>query len=137
MGDRYYKPIFEGHFDAAKKGERLSIPINFKYKTEYDLLISIPKDDIKSFYSEKGTLNYKFTSKGKILEKGTTLSPSNTVSYSASINGPLSAVLLTFNLPFPGAGDDLVLVIEAINPLTALNKYSGSILCTVEPSLMK
>ncbi|WP_031481526.1 hypothetical protein [Maridesulfovibrio frigidus] len=137
MGDRYYKHIFEGHFDASQKGERLSIPINFKYNAEYDLRLSIPTDDIRPFYSEKGTLNYKFTSRGKVLEKGVTRSPSKTGYYSASPDGPLSAVLLRFNLPFPEAGDDLVLVIEAVNPLTALSKYSGFIICTVEPSLMK
>ncbi|SDL49038.1 hypothetical protein SAMN05660337_3081 [Maridesulfovibrio ferrireducens] len=136
MSDQYYKSIFEGSFDASIKGERLLIPISFKYKTEYDLLISIPKNDKKCFFSEKGALNYKFTSRGKILEEGITKSPSNTAHYCASSEGPLSALLLRFNLPFPEAGDDLVLVLEAVNPLKSFSKYSGSIICTVEPALM-
>ncbi|SMF26199.1 hypothetical protein [Desulfovibrio gilichinskyi] len=136
MSDQYYKTIFEGPFDPSKKGERLLIPITFKYKTEYDLLISIPKDDIKCFYNAKGTLNYRFTSRGKILKEGQTLSPSNTGYYCASSEGPLSAILLKFNLPFPGAANDLILVLEAVNPLTSFSKYSGEIWCTVEPALM-
>ncbi len=135
--NQYYKPIFEAPFDPSKKGERLLIPITFKYRTEYELLISIPKDDIMCFYNTNGTLNYRFTSRGKILEEGRTKSPSKTTSYSASSEGPLSAVLLRFNLPFPEAANDLVLVLEVVNPLTSFSKYSGSIMCIVRPSVMK
>ncbi|WP_051676957.1 hypothetical protein [Maridesulfovibrio frigidus] len=136
VSDQYYKSIFESPFDVSKKGERLLIPIIFKYRTEYDLIISIPKNDKKCFFSEKNTLKYKFTSGGKILKEGVTYSPSNASHYSASREGPLSAILLTFNLPFHEAEDGLVLVLEVVKPLTSFRKYSGSIICTVEPALM-
>ena len=136
VSDQYYKNIFEGPFDVSQEGERLLIPISFKYKTEYDLLISIPKDDIMCFYSEKNDLNYRFTSKGKILEEGVTFPLSDTSYYCASSEGPLSATLLKFSLPFPEAEEDLVLVLEVVNPLTSFRKYSGSIICTVRPALM-
>ncbi|OEU66614.1 MAG: hypothetical protein BA863_18440 [Desulfovibrio sp. S3730MH75] len=136
VSDQYYKSIFESPFDVSKKGGRLLIPISFKYRTKYDLIISISKNDKRCFFSEKSPLNYRFTSRGKVLEEGVTYSPVNASHYCASSEGPLSAILLTFDLPFPGAEDDLVLVLEVVKPLTSFSKYSGSIICTVEPALM-
>jgi len=132
LTEQFYKKIYEGPFDVTKKGESTVIPIKYKYKTNYALAISLPdRFALDSLQREKGEVRYQFISKNQILKKGITIPP---IWENSSYSNDTSFVdILMFDLPFPGAGDDLTLELEVVTPMTFLEAYSGSITCFINP----
>ncbi|WP_051677132.1 hypothetical protein [Maridesulfovibrio frigidus] len=129
----FYAEIFRAPLDVLKKGEKITIPIHFKYKTRYALYISLPDryafDDLRY---EAGTLKYKFISQGQILKEGTTAQPQRR---QVIVKGENSSVaILEFYLPFPKAQKDLALELEVTIPMEFLAKYSGKTYCTIVPN---
>lgn len=137
LPEKYYKRIFEGQFDVSKKGELIKIPIKYKYKTEYSLLLTVPDRESIEFNNEKGVLHYQFISNGRVLNEGETFCPAGATGYGSYQDNFISAVILNFNLPYPEADKDLTLVLQAVNPMSSLVKYSGKIRCSIRPASMK
>ena len=60
----FYADIADMPFDVTRKGERITIPIKFKYKTCYDLGIKVPGRELSDTgMVGEGLLGYKFASR--------------------------------------------------------------------------
>lgn len=67
----YFAEIARVEFDVTKQGEKVSIPLTQNFNTQHALLVSVPDFDALAYFTKSnGTLNYEFTSKGQILQKG-------------------------------------------------------------------
>jgi len=130
--DDFYDDICYMPFDVTKKDEKISIPLKYKYKTCYRLCIAVPDKNIAvKRISGPGVLNYRFVSNGRVLADGRTFEPNRR---SLSFYLGISTIhILVFNLPFPGAGDDLTLELEVLEPMTFLEPYAGKIYCKINP----
>ena len=130
--DDFYDDICYMPFDVTKKGEKITIPLKYKYKTCYSIAIAVGDRNI--FHKRivgHGILNYRFTSKGHALAEGRTFeAQKHNLMYYLGIT---SINILVFNLPFPGAGDDLTLELEVLEPMTFLEPYAGNTYCKINP----
>ena len=130
--DHFYEDIYNAPFDVTHKGNTLSIPLKYKYKTCYSLAIAVPDKDI--FHDRTagyGLLAYRFISEGKVLAEGYTHAP--TRRNLMLKRGITSINILVFDLPFPGAGSDLTLQLEVLEPFKYLEFHSGNIYCKINP----
>jgi hypothetical protein len=130
LSDRFYKDICYAPFDVTVKGESISIPLKYKFKTCYKLSIAVP--DKKVFHDRiigPGTLKYQFISKGRVLAKGRTYNPDR--HHFTLYRGITSMNILAFNLPFFEADDDLTLELEVVEPMEFLEPYTGNIFCRI------
>ncbi|MBI9081879.1 MAG: hypothetical protein JEY79_19330 [Pseudodesulfovibrio sp.] len=129
---QFYENIYSAPFDVTQKGNRVVIPIKYKYATSYGLAVSVPDGEAFTFADfEEGSLRYRFISKDQILGEGMTLP---LIGKNRIVkDGSSSIDILIFTLPISGAGDDLTLDLEVITPIKFLNGYSGKITCFINP----
>ena len=133
MYDRFYEDIYDESFDVTKKGKTITIPLKYKYKTCYSLAIAVPDKNIfHDRIAGYGLLSYKFISRNKVLAEGYTHAP--TRRNLTLKQGVTSTHILVFDLPFPGADNDLVLHLEVQEPFAYLEPYSGKITCKINPN---
>ncbi len=131
--DDFYDDICHVPFDVTKKGEKIAIPLKYKYNTCYSIAISVPdKNVFHNHIVGPGVLNYRFISNGRVLAEGCTPDHNK---YRISFYQDISSIhILVFNLPFPGAGDDLTLELDVLEPMAFLNPYIGNIYCRIKPA---
>lgn len=133
---KFFAYIFDSDFDTTIAGNSISIPLKHKYNTKYEVYLSIPfdsesEDIMFHMPPQKGFCSYQFISDGKIIKEGQThqLSWKHTV-----LNSEYSAVsILSFDLPYPEAGNNLTLKLTVEEPMDFLSRYSGQIKCFVKP----
>jgi hypothetical protein len=133
MSDRFHQDIFSAPFDVTRKGEVFSIPLKYKFRTCYSLALAVPDKNL--YYGTPvgpGTLRYRFVSKGQIIAEGLTFPPARR--HFARYREVTLINILVFDLPFPGAGNDLSLELTVETPMTFLNEYSGKINCSIRPN---
>lgn len=131
MYRQYYQDIVNVPFDATRTGETINIPIKHTYRTCYSLSIGVP--DSKMFHRRfdgDGILAYRFISKDKVLAEGITARPKRRTLY----RGATYINLMVFDLPFPGAGDDLTLVLTVKEPMEFLTQFKGDLTCRIRPN---
>ena len=128
--ETYYQDICLAPFDVTRKNETITIPLKYGYDTCYRLAVAVPDKNI--FHDNiigPGDLMYRFVSKGQTLAKGHTRQPSK--QHLMLNNGTTSINILVFNLPFPGAGEDLELQLTVHEPFHFLNAYKGRTFCKI------
>ncbi|SOB58919.1 conserved protein of unknown function [Pseudodesulfovibrio profundus] len=131
--ERFYENIVDVPFDVTKKGETLSIPLNHKFSTCYELNVAVPE---KNLYHNTpvgpGALKYKFISEGQVLAEGLTF-PAERKNFTL-YRGVSLITILVFDLPFPGSEEDLSLELTVDTPMTFLNEFQGKIRCSIRPN---
>ncbi|MBI9078585.1 MAG: hypothetical protein JEY79_02445 [Pseudodesulfovibrio sp.] len=131
--DRFYENIVYAPFDVTIKGETTFIPLKHKFNTCYELTVAVPDKNI--FHDGlvgPGALRYRFISRGKTIAEGLTFPPAR--QHLTLYRGVTLIAILVFDLPFPGAGNDLSLELTVETPMTFLNEYSGKINCSIRPN---
>jgi len=128
--ERFNQSIADVPFDVTKNGKTISIPLKYKFNTCYELSVAVPdKNLFHDGIVGPGSLNYRFISRGKVIEKGITFPPAR--QHTSLYQGVSLINILVFDLPFPGAGDDLTLELTVETPMTFLNEYSETIHCRI------
>ncbi|CCH48501.1 protein of unknown function [Pseudodesulfovibrio piezophilus C1TLV30] len=131
--NRFLESIADVPFDVTKKGETISIPLKHKFNTCYELNVAVPDKNI--FHDNivgPGALRYRFVSGGKILAKGFTFPAVR--QHLTLYRGVTLITILVFDLPTPGAGNDVSLELTVDTPMAFLNKYAGKIKCNIRPN---
>ncbi|WP_449242039.1 hypothetical protein [Desulfovibrio sp.] len=130
--DDFINEISYEPFDVTKKGAVLSLPIKYRYNTCYKLAIAVPDKNVFHHHIVgPGILKYRFVSNGRVIAEGRTFeAQKQNLMYSLGIT---SINILVFNLPFPGAGGDLTLELEVLEPMTFLEPYAGNTYCKINP----
>jgi hypothetical protein len=130
--ERYYRPIYEAPFDVTQKGETVSIPLKYTYRTCYDLALTVPDKNV--FHDRlvgPGLLAYRFLSDGRVLGDGLSFPPDKR---QLGLRRDTSLIpVMLFDLPFAKEGGDLVLELEVVEPFTFLKPYAGNIKCRITP----
>lgn len=132
MYGEYYQDIVDVPFDVTRTGATISIPLKHTYNTCYCLSIGVP--DSKLFhrgFDGSGILAYRFISHNKILAKGSTAQP---ITRGTLYRGVTYINLLVFDLPFPGAGNDLTLELTVQEPMEFLTRFKGALTCRIRPN---
>lgn len=136
LSDRFYENIYSTPFDVTQKGATASLPIEYKHKTVYKLLVTVPEESaFDSLIQEEGRLRYRFLSGKTVLHEGATLRPERR--YRVDRKGSSSLVLLLFSLPISGVTDDLFLELKVITPFVFLEEYSDSMVFSISPAYHK
>lgn len=131
--DRFLENIVDIPFDVTKKGETISIPLKHKFNTCYELNVAVPD---KNLYHDTtvgpGTLKYRFISGKQVVAEGLTFPPArqNFTLY----RGVTLIAIMVFDLPIPGAGNDLTLELTVETPMAFLNEYAGKLKCSIRPN---
>ena len=133
FNDSFYESLADVPFNILKKGEKKTVQLNGRYKTCYEVGIAVPGRELSdSRKTGKGLLGYQFASKGKILASGVT---QPVVGQGWSGNDHISIrPLMVFDLPFPGASDELVLTLEVIEPFSFMKEYKGKTSIIIRPN---
>jgi hypothetical protein len=131
MYGKYYQDIVNVPFDVTKTGATISIPLKHAYNTCYSLAIGVPDSKLAHRgFEGNGVLAYRFISKKKILAEGITAQPKR-----RSLKGEVTYInLLVFDLPFPGAENDLTLELTVQEPMEFLTGFKGDLTCRVRPN---
>ncbi|SKA98671.1 hypothetical protein SAMN02745704_02941 [Paucidesulfovibrio gracilis DSM 16080] len=133
FSDDFYKNIAEIQFDVLHKGNTISIPIKYKYKTCYDLGIAVPGKHLMAYRKEgPGRLHYKFISDGNMLTEGFTRPVSR---HNMGGNDDYTALLLmVFDLPLKENVRNVILELEVVEPFTFLAEYKGQTSIIINPN---
>ena len=129
----FYDPIAEVPLDVTMKGERISIPLKYEYETCYDLGVKVPGRELfVSRKTGKGLLKYKFVSDWNVVAEGIT-HPTNSRRW--DVGDEMSVpLLLVFDLPFPGAANNLMLELEVVEAFSYLEEYKGQTSIIISPN---
>lgn len=132
LHERFYEDICNIPFDVTQRGESISIPLKYKFKTCYSLAITVPDKDL--FHDGNvgdGILKYRFLSRGRVIAEGYTRAPNDR--HLMFYHGVTMINILVFDLPFPGTGNDLTLELEVKEPFEFLEPFAGKTTCQIEP----
>ena len=131
--DDFYDDIAYIKFDVIRKNETISIPINHKYKTCYDLGITVPGKKFSAYPNEgPGQLRYKFISNGNLLIEGVTKRFSR---HSIGGNDKHTILkLIVFDLPLRKQVDDLTIKLTVVEPFSFLEEYKGHTSIVINPN---
>jgi hypothetical protein len=123
MHEKFYKDIAHVQFDVTQPGEKIEIPLKFKYKTCYDLGISVPGAwMLNSENVAQGQLAYSFMAGDKLLARG--IIPAVKRSSFSGDDDHSIVELIVFDLPFAGESE-VVLHVEVIEPFSLLSEFKG------------
>ncbi|WP_207263806.1 hypothetical protein [Desulfovibrio sp. Huiquan2017] len=129
----FYESIVEVPFDVLEKGERIAVPLTYEYKTCYAVGVAVPGRELaNSRKTGAGRLSYKFISDGKILASGVT-HPVVGHGWSGDDHNSIRP-LMVFDLPFPGASQELMLSLEVVEPFSFMEGYKGRTLIVIRPN---
>lgn len=133
VSDAFFADIIQIPFDVLNKDETVSIPLRYKYDTYYELEIVVPGRELSDAYATgKGRLLYRFISNGKTLATGKTRQVGR---HNWGGDDAVSRLaIMTFDLPFEGESDDLILELRVIEPFAFMSKYKGSLSIAVSPA---
>lgn len=135
FNENFYAPIFTAPFDVSTKGNRIQIPLHYKYRTEYGFSICIPfKADYQNdiLRNMDGEHSFTFLDKGQVV-RSEVISPSKLI-YLLVNNGKHQGIVYTFNLPLYWWGGADSLIVEVVSPIMKLDSYRGKVTCMVNPS---
>ncbi|WP_316897612.1 hypothetical protein [Pseudodesulfovibrio indicus] len=132
FNETFYENIVDLPYDVLKKGERISIPLKYKYDTCYDVAVAVPGRELSdSRESGDGRLMYQFVSEGKILASGVT-KPIVRRGWGGS-DAISIRPLMVFDLPFSEAHGDVILQLEVVEPFLFMKEYEGHTTIVINP----
>jgi hypothetical protein len=130
--ETFYETIADVPFDVLKKGERISIPLKYKYDTCYDVAVAVPGRELSdSRATGEGRLKYQFVSDGEILASGVT-QPVVRRGWGGDDDVSIRP-LMVFDLPFPEAPGDVILQLEVVEPFGFMQEYEGHTAIVINP----
>lgn len=131
FNETFYENIADVPFDVLKKGERISIPLKYKYSTCYDVAVAVPGRELSnSRKTGEGRLGYQFISNGEILASGIT-KPVVRRGWGGGDDTSIRS-LVVFDLPFPAPGD-VILQLEVVEPFSFMKEYEGHTSIIINP----
>ncbi|MBI9078785.1 MAG: hypothetical protein JEY79_03480 [Pseudodesulfovibrio sp.] len=134
LSNKFYSPIYTSEFDALTIGTTVSIPLKFKYKTEYGFSLSVPTKGNYAMpvLSLDGHFQYRFIIGNTTLKEGSFSPMVKTVT--GLRNNLFLFDLFYFDLPFEDISETVTLEVKIISPVTKLEKYKGTISCFIAPT---
>lgn len=133
LSDSFYVNIVDVPFDVTRKGERIVIPLKYKFKTCYSLGIEVPGRELSdSRRTGEGRLGYQFVSEGVVIADGVT-QPVTRHGWGGNDNVSIRR-LMVFNLPFSHPSKELTLTLEVTEPFLFMHNYEGHTNIVVSPN---
>ena len=133
FNESFYNSIVNIKLDVTKKGEKISVPLLFKYDSCYCLGIKIPgREASDSLLTGKGVLRYQFILNETVVTEGVT-QPVTRRGWGGDDEVSIRK-LMVFDLPLPYGSKELTLRLEVIEPFSFLDGYKGQTSIDIRPN---